>query len=149
MNSFWKSDTYAVIKAMKATGNRPGVIAEWIVRAGAWASANDGPDAVAVRAWLPLWQVRPFYSAAELAPIFPVLAWMLGGKDRLPPTMSPERLAFQLDYGGLPRLEKPDLSTHYRNPVTGQTARYYIVEEIHRWSKQPVTQEEFENVLLG
>ena len=76
MTDFWKGETYAIVKAMKATGNRPGVIAQWKAEMEAWAAmrpVND-PDAQAVRSWLPHWQCRPFYTAEELAPMWPALA---------------------------------------------------------------------------
>jgi hypothetical protein len=62
MTHFWKGgETYHIIQAMKATGNRPGVIAQWKETVAAWAQMNrTDPDAAAVNAWLPLWQVRPF-----------------------------------------------------------------------------------------
>lgn len=147
MNDFWQSPVYQVIKAMRATGNQPGVIAQWIERAGVWAQALDGPDAAAIRAWLPHWQPRPFYSAAELAPIFPVLIWMLGIAERAPRQMAPERLQFQLMYGGLPTLRKQDSTDRFLSPFGAPPALYFIVEQIHHWQNVILTQEEFNHVL--
>lgn len=116
-NPFWKSPVYGVIKAMKATGNQPGIIQQWVELARQWALENPGPDADAILAWVPHFQARPFYTAAELAPIFPALIVALGLAER-PPRYSVKRLEHLLDYGGLPRLTE--------NP------NYFIVERIKR-----------------
>lgn len=130
-NDFWQSDTYKIIEAMKATGNRPGIILLWSQKVYWWARDNPTtPDAQAVLSWFPLWQVRPFYTAEELAPLFPVLAVALGIAQAPTPQRTPQRLAFELDYGGLPS-----------RMFQGQ--RYFIVERIHHWSK--VSQKEFED----
>lgn len=119
MNDFWKSSTYRIVQAMKATGNRVGVIADWKYRMERWAQFNSGPDAEAVKAFLPLWQVRSAYTAAELAPIFPAIALMFGFSRRLEPQKSPGRLANELTYAGLPHFEKGDV-------------KYFVVECCHR-----------------
>lgn len=147
MNDFWKSSTYGVIKAMKATGNSPGIVAQWIEGARLWAMANDGRDAAAVKAWLPHWQARPFYTASELAPMWPALTVALGASKYLPPKPSVSRLIFALDYGGLPRLKNQNGTVEFRSPVTGAGMSYYIVEQIHYWSKLELSQEDFENAL--
>lgn len=116
-NPFWKSPVYGVVKAMKATGNGPGVIEQWVDMAQQWAQENPGPEADAILAWAPHFQARPYYTAAELAPIFPALIVALGLAER-PPKISAKRLEYMLDYGGIPRL------TENRN--------YFIVEKIHR-----------------
>lgn len=146
MNLFWKSDVYTVIKAMKASGNEPGLVARWLGQVAQWVALETGPDGAALRAWLPLWQARPFYSANELAPMFPALILALGLRERLPPAMSPERLAFQLDYGRLPTLRNVDGTDRFVSPQ-GYATRYYTVERIGYWSKQILTQKEFEDVL--
>ena len=98
---FWTSPNYHVIKAMKAGGNRPGVIAQWKKLVEEWAqNAVNDPNAAGVRAWLPMWQVRPFYTAEELAPIFPALAVTLGYADKIPEVQkSASLLALDLNYG--------------------------------------------------
>jgi hypothetical protein len=124
MTGFWNSDTYKIVKAMKATGNRPGIVAQWKSTVERWAiSAVNDPDAVAVRAWLPLWQVRPFYTAAELAPMWPALAIALGLQTRMMEAPSPRKLEFELHYAELPSF-----------PFEGQC--YFIVERIHHWRQQ-------------
>lgn len=123
-NKFWKGETYAIVKAMKATGNRPGVITEWKQSVERWAlnSVND-PQAIAVRAWLPFWQVRPFYTAEELAPMWPALAIAVGHTDRWPLVLkSAKRLGHELDFANLPSRK------------VGRQ-KMYIVERIPFWSK--------------
>jgi hypothetical protein len=136
-NLFWNSPTYKIIKAMKATGNQPGVIAQWKDMVEAWAVKNKGPDAEAVKAWLPMWQVRPMYTAAELAPIFPMLAVALRFADRPTPQMSPKRLENELIYGALPRVRL----------VGDDYSPYFIVERIHHWRDRVLTQEDFQEIL--
>lgn len=128
-NDFYQGPTYKIVQAMKATGNQPGVIEQWREMVEHWAGTHSGPDAAAILAWLPHWQVRPFYTATELAPIFPALAVAL----RITPTLqhqkSPARLANELDFARLPRL--------------AAAQDYFICERIHFWQKQPMTTENF------
>ncbi len=123
-NPFWEGETYAIVQAMKATGNRPGVIAEWKNAVAMWADKNRmDVNAQAVLAWLPSWQVRPFYTAEELAPMWPALAIAIGHTSIWPAVpKSARRLEFELDYADLPRLDR-----FYR--------QYFIVERIHYWRK--------------
>lgn len=125
MNSFWSSDTYKIVQAMKASGNRMGLIAEWKAAVEQWAlGAVNIPGAIAVRVWLPLWQVRPFYTATELAPMWPALACAIGCRNYLAPQKSPSLLARELDFAGLPSRE-----------IAGK--KYYLVEQIHVWRDAP------------
>lgn len=149
MNDFWQSHTYAVIKAMRATGNRDGIVAQWKRNVELWASAENTPEGAALRAWLPLWQARPFYTAAELAPMFPALIVALGLTERLPPRKSTARLAFELHYGGLPLLQNQNGSEKFFPAHGGLAERFFIVERIKFWREKFLTQEEFENVLHG
>ncbi len=132
--SFWKGETYAIVRAMKATGNQPGVIATWKEAVAEWAQMHrTDPNAAAVNAWLPLWQPRPFYTVEELAPMWPALAIAVGFTDHWPPVLkSPRRLEFELDYAGLPYFE-----------TDGR--KYYIVEQIHMWKN--LSQQELGNAL--
>lgn len=125
MTIFKGDETYRIIQAMKATGNQPGVIERWKSDVAAWANMNrTDPDATAVNAWLPLWQPRPFYTADELAPLWPALAIATGVTERWPSVLkSARRLEFELDFHKLPRL--PDYEKNWRN--------YFIVERIHYW----------------
>lgn len=133
-NSFWKSPVYQIIKEMKARGNQLGLIQEWKTRIQQWAEANPSvPEAQSVLAWLPMWQVRPFYSAKELAPIFPVLSLMLGF-GRMD-AMSPQRLAFNLIYGGLPRLQNHK--------------EFFVCERLHHWRDRDISDTEFAEAYYG
>jgi len=119
MSAMHKTTTYRIVQAMKATGNRPGIVAQWKAQIEQWAANEvNNPDAVAVRAWLPLWQVRNYYSARELAPIWPVLAIVLGLATRMEHIKSPARLENELDFARLPYFEK-------------NSEKYYYVEQIH------------------
>lgn len=131
---FWKGETWAIVKAMKATGNRPGVIADWKDSVRLWAENSPRDlNAAAALAWLPHWQVRPFYTADELAPLWPALAIAVGHTIHWPSVLkSARRLEFELDYAGLPRLEYPTLR------------QYFIVERIHNWSKASLAEIERE-----
>jgi hypothetical protein len=122
MNEFWQGPTYKIVQAMKATGNRPGLIQQWKEMVEYWAQHHPGPEADAVKAWLPSWQVRQLYSAEELAPIMPALAVALRITDRLAPAKSPARLANELGYANLP----------YRY-LYDQT--FFAVERLHFWRK--------------
>jgi hypothetical protein len=119
MNDFWKSDTARIVRTMKATGNRPGVIAHWKRGMEIWVQTASGPEADAVRAWLPAWQPRPYYTAAELAPIFPVLAVVLGFRDRPAPPKGAALLANELRMAGLPHFQRGEET-------------YFVVEQCHR-----------------
>lgn len=134
-HTFWKGETWAIVKAMKATGNRPGVIAEWKDRVAQWAQMHPSDtNAAAVNAWLPLWQPRPFYTAEELAPMWPALAIAVEHTTHWPAVpKSAKRLEFELDYAGLP----------FRFSIG---RKYYIVERIHYWVDAP--QDEFDEVLF-
>jgi len=135
MKTFWASPTYKIIKAMHATGNQAGIVAQWKARMEEWARNNpDVKEAEIVNSWLPLWQVRPFYTAAELAPLWPMIAVALGIVERPFHEFSPARLAFLLDYGKLPKVRYNDKD-------------YYVVERLHYWKNAGA--KEIENVFNG
>lgn len=114
------STTYKIVQAMKATGNQAGVIAQWKQMVEIWAASEvNNPDAVAVRAWLPLWQVRNYYTAAELVPLWPVLALVLGITKTMEHPKSAKRLENELDFAGLPYFVKDGV-------------KYYLTEQIHK-----------------
>lgn len=131
------AETYFIIQAMKATGNQPGIIAKWKDAVAAWAQMNrTDADAASVNAWLPLWQPRPFYTADELAPMWPALAIATGFTTRWPNVLkSARRLEFELDYHRLPRLP--------------YAKKYFICERIHHWSHATDKEimQELQNVL--
>lgn len=119
----WRGETPHIITAMRRTGNRPGIIAQWKEAVATWAQMHrTDPDATAVNAWLPLWQPRPFYTAVELAPMWPALAIATGFTDRWPSVLkSAKRLEHELDFHGLPRLRSP-------------WQEFFICERIHFWT---------------
>jgi hypothetical protein len=106
---------------MVRAGNQ-GIIAQWKEALAVWAQMNrTNPHAEAVNAWLPFWQPRPFYTADELAPLWPALGIVTGFTDKWPSVIkSARRLENELDFHGLPRLPAP-----WRD--------YFIVERIHFW----------------
>lgn len=129
---------------MKTT-NAVGVIAQWKAEMERWASTGDiDIHRQAVNAWLPYWSPRPFYTAEELAPIVPALALMFGWIGRWPGEKSPNRLANELEFAGLPKLENASGGFDFRHPMTGKLARFFIVEQLKKWKEQPLTQREFE-----
>jgi hypothetical protein len=143
-NDFWNGETYAIVKAMKASGNQPGLIQQWKTQMEDWAFARpvNDPDAQAVRAWLPAWQVRPFYTAEELAPMWPALAIAIGHTAHWPAVLkSARRLKHELEYAGLPSFY--DL----REALKGvhSPTEYFIVERLHYW--RLASQQEIEEKL--
>ena len=139
---FWKGETYAIVQAMKATGNQFGIIADWKEKVAQWAQMNrTDPNAVAVNAWLRFWKPRPFYTAEELVPMWPALAIAIGYASHWPAVLkSPRRLEFELDYAGLPRC----LNTGCDLLLGPNNSRYFVVERIHYWTSLERTREEIE-----
>lgn len=139
-NPFWQGETYAIAKMIKAAGNQPGIVQRWVERVAEWADLMMTPtDAAAVRAWLPFWQNRPFYTPEELAPIWPALAIMAGKTTRFPAVLkSPMRLRFEMDYAGIESFER-----------FGK--RFYIVERPHYWRGliERAEWEEIDRLILG
>ena len=115
----WNTPTYQVVAKMLRNGNQPGVVVLWKNMVAAWAEKATGPDAVTVKAFLPLWQIRPFYTAAELAPIFPMLEVALGATSRPGKPKTPARLAKELKFYGLP--------SFLANGV-----EFFVVEQTHK-----------------
>lgn len=132
---FWNGPIYQVVRKMKASGNQPGIVHHWKAMVQAWADREESADAAAVRAMLPLWQERPFYTAAELAPIMPGLAAALcvaTPTGAFMPVMSPARLSNHLRMAGLP---------HHQ---IGNKL-YFLVEHTHRMDEIIPMIEEFHN----
>lgn len=147
-NPFWDSEVYKVIVGLKRCGNQPGMVATWIASVAEWAERNAAhPDARAINGMLPLWRARPFYSASELAPIIPALALAFGISEKPSPAMTGARLQYQLEYGGLPKLRRDNGTTFFHDTM-GVLREYFIVEHIHKWAKEVLSQEEFDNVLF-
>lgn len=119
-------ETAHIIEAMKAAGNSS-IIEHWKTMVAEWAQMHrTDADAAAVNAWLPFWQSRPFYTAEELAPMWPALAIITGYTTKWPARQSliksPAQLEHELDYHGLPRLRVP-------------WRKFFIVERLHYWKK--------------
>lgn len=132
-----RNETAHIVQMMKATGpDQTNVIARWKGLVEEWASRTyQNPDAAAVRAWLPLWQPRSFYTAVELAPIWPALAIATGSTNRWPAVLkSARRLEHELDFHRLPRLPNP-------------WREYFICERVYFWKRATIGQisQEFEN----
>jgi hypothetical protein len=137
VTDFYKSETYLIVKKMKATGNQAGIVQLWKNMVEHWALQSSGPDAEIVRSWLPLWQVREMYCAAELAPIFPALALALGVSRTLGRLSSPKganRLQNELKFAGLPWRAIGDKI-------------YFAVERVHNWRDAPTN--EWEKALFN
>jgi len=132
---FWKGETHAIVKAMKVKGYKDGIIADWKNQVAAWAQDSPtDPNAVAAKAWLPLWQVRAFYTAGELAPLWPALAIAVGYANKWPQALkSARRLEYELDFAGLPRLSQSE-----------NLRKYFIVERFDYWEKATLDQIERE-----
>lgn len=132
---FWKGETHAIVKAMFVKGHNKGIVVHWKNQVASWAKNNPtDPNAVAAKAWLPLWQVRPFYTADELAPLWPALAIAVGHTDRWPQILkSARRLEYELDFAGLPRLSQSE-----------NLRKYFIVERFDYWKKATLDQIERE-----
>lgn len=125
--TYWQGkETRHIIEMMKATGNRPGVIAAWKEAVAQWAQMNrTDADAAAVNAWLPLWQPRQIYSSEELAPLWPALAIATGYTNSWPAVLkSPARLEHELDF-----------HEHTSRMIDGK--KYFAVERIHIWRVAP------------
>ena len=133
------SETYRIVRKMIESGNQPGVIQLWKNMVEHWAQRSTSPDAESVKAWLPLWQARPFYTARELAPIFPALAVALGVSEfmgRLPRQKPPVMLERELEFARLPFVV-----------ISG--VKYFVVEQTHRINDMIPMIEEFHNAQHG
>lgn len=142
---FWNSPTAHIVRRMKETGNRPGIVRVWKDGMEEWAkSVPDNIHKQAVRAWLPQWIVRPFYSSEELAPIIPALSLLFGYETRWGGQKSPNRLANELEFAGLPLLENASGGFVFMHPGSGRLTKFFVVEQLHHWRDHPLTQREFE-----
>ena len=169
---FRKTDTYQIVQAMRAIGNKPGIVQIWKNSVENWARMfPDDPAAKAAIAWLPFWQVRPLYTVEELAPIWGALGIFFGLSSKLREVpKSPQRLAFELDFAELPKviladdyipgsssLKVPDGAQAFIEEMRPRKT-YYIVERIHHWEKafdhakrivvSTMTLDQFENLAV-
>lgn len=135
--------TYAIVRLMIERGNKPGVIRHWMTQLAQWADANTGSDAAALRSWLSMARPKPFYSAEELAVMWPALKIACGLEKRLYAAPSPKLLAIKLEVAGLPYLTG---GKSFVLPFLGPR-KMFIVERIAYWRQRMPDQEEFENAL--
>lgn len=138
------SPEYRIVSEILRRGNQPGLIAEWFAGMRAWADANTGKDAEALRVWLRLAKARPFYTAHELAPMIPALALALGFADRMLPRAVPNRLHNVLQFYGLPLLKCTNGTNHFIGMGT-----YFVVEHCHKWRDRELTPDELRDILAG
>jgi len=139
------SANYQIVRAILEKGNQPGLITEWFAGMRAWADANKGRDADALREWLSIVKPRPFYNAEDLAGFWPALKLQLGLIDYLAPRPSGNRLQNELMFHRLPLLKNADTGANY---FPGQGS-LFIVERVHYWKNRPVTLNELQTVLAG
>lgn len=138
-----------IVRIMKSTGNRAGVVTQWVSAAVQWAEKNPGADGQAVKDWIAHWQVRPFYAPIELVPLIPALSVGLGVLDKPLPQFSAARLDNMLTFAGLPKLQRAGGGYWFRHPYRLEAEQFFIVEQIHLWKNRKLTQEEFLNVAFG
>lgn len=134
-----------IVETILARGNKPGLIAEWFAGMKAWAQANKGPDADALRLWLDLVKPRPFYTAEELSGFWPALRLALGLATQMAPKPTANRLHNELTFYGLPLLKNADTGANYF-PGFGSL---FIVERVHYWRNRPVTLNELQILVAG
>jgi hypothetical protein len=140
---------YRLARDIVSRGNEPGIIREWFAGMKAWAESNPGPDATALRLWLDIAKPRPFYTAAELASMWPALRIAHGYDKRATEKPSANRLANELEFHGVRYLAGAEGTYYFRSPFTGEAAKYFIVERPGYWRTKRLTQAEFEAALLG
>lgn len=135
---------YIVVREILSRGNQPGLIAEWFAGMKAWADANPGNDAAALRVWLDIVKARPFYTAAELCDIWPALILSLGLTKRLNPKPTPNRLHNVLFFHGLPLVKNADGTNFFPGHGT-----FFVVEHCHKWRERPLTMHELTDILIN
>lgn len=141
-------DTYAIVQHILRRGNEPGLFAEWFAGMKSWADVNGGQDAAALRTWLGIAPPKPFYTADELAYLWPALKIALGLRKSLELRPSAYRLANELEFHGLPLLKNANGTMTFQRPGL-DPAKFFIVEHVHRWKGRAITQQEFDDVYHG
>tara|TARA_R110002020_G_scaffold298310_1_gene514172 strand:+ start:145 stop:597 length:453 start_codon:yes stop_codon:yes gene_type:complete len=149
MSELQKRAIWRIVNSIERLGNKPGILRQWIAGALKWADDNPGRDAQAIRDWVTHWQMRPFYTATELAPLIPALGVAFGITDKPMPQFGVKRLANMLDFAGLPKLKNIRGDCDFKHPYRCQFEEFYIVEQVHFWKDRELTQEEFENVAFS
>lgn len=90
--------------------------------------------------------VRPFYSAAELARLWPLVCIGLAQKQqgRAP---SAAKLAERLIHFGLPRIKQWGGSYEFKH--YGKPTEFFIVQDLWRIMNQRFTQNDFDRIMSG
>ena len=143
------SPAYQIVRRMIERGNKPGLIRELLEMSLRWSEANGGQDADALRGWLPMVNTaKPFYTAAELAALWPALKFAMGFDKRLMPAPSANLLANTLKHNRLPLVRHADQvgDWFYWN---GRKTEFFICERIGYWRDRALSQKEIEEILHG
>lgn len=122
------------------------LVMEWIDAALSWArSSEQSPNphiagqARAMQNNLPNMTVRPFYTAAELVMLFPLLTTVKAGQFKGIPTAG--EISRHLREAGIPYLQNKD------NPlgfvVNGKIQQFLAVSDVETW-REPMSQAEFD-----
>ena len=121
-------------------------VANWIAAASSWATQSEGSNNphIARQARiminsLPSFQIRPFYTAAELVMLFPLLQMQSAGTYKSPPTVG--EVSRALREAGIPYLQCADNPAGFM--VKGRLFQYLVISDFERW-REPITQAEFE-----
>ena len=132
-----KNQTWEIVNAILRRGDEPGLIAEWISGLEKWAATNGGQDAAALRLWLPHFQVRPFYTAEELSNLWPALKIALGMETKMTENPSPNRLANELEFHGLPKV---------LFATSPRSEKWFIVERCRYWKNRQLSDDQFREI---
>jgi hypothetical protein len=150
--------TYQIVRVMIERGSKPGLIRELLETSLKWAEAHNGQDAAALRLWLEYVNFkRPFYAASELSFFWPALKLALGLEKRMTEAPSPNRLANELKFYGLPIVRRSDqIAPSFDGVGSGDwfeknstPTEYFICENITYWRDRRLTQAELEEILHG
>lgn len=142
-----KETTAKIVAQMRAQGNQAGLVRILKMEIAQWATKNPKHrHADSVTAWLPYLKPRKFYPAAELVPLFPVLALTMGFEPILLPQKSSARLSNELKFANLPVLKNANGTQTFVHPLWPKPVQmeFFICERIHFWRERELTQDEFE-----
>lgn len=131
------------VKAVKAAGAR-NLVDELLDPFRLLVASGKAPSDV--QAAVHLFKRRPFYSAQELAYLWPLISIGLADKER---AWKPDAawLHKRLMRLRLPRIR--EWSGGYNFVWQGAARQYFIVQDVRRWSKVRLSQRDFEEILSG
>lgn len=145
-----RREVWAIGNAIQRRENDAGLMREWFAGMLAWADANPGPDAAALRLWLSLAKPKPFYSAFSLATLWPALKIALGMTDKMTPAPHPQLLENALiAYTKLPMLKNLDGTCLFFHGANPNGDRFFIVERLPYWRDKVLSQEQFDDLWFG